>query len=97
VSDRDGTNAETLADVIQVDANVQPGDSGGPLVNADNEVIGIDTAASLASGRSRRTAATSPEGFAIPINRAMAIAQQIQADPTAAGAAGSGSQRISAR
>ncbi len=34
-SDENGSAAETLTGMIQVDANVVPGDSGGPLANGD--------------------------------------------------------------
>jgi S1-C subfamily serine protease len=87
-SDQNGGNAQTLTDMIQVDANVQPGDSGGPLVDADAKVVGIDAAAS-ASGSRYRTA--EHEGFAIPINRAISIAKSIEANPDASG--GSSTQR----
>jgi S1-C subfamily serine protease len=60
--------------MIQIDAAIQPGDSGGPLVNTAGEVIGINTAAA-SSGGFRQTAAN--VAFAIPINNARAIAQQI--------------------
>lgn len=75
-SDTDGTHTQTLTDLIQVDANVQPGDSGGPLVDADGKVIGIDVAASV-----NRRGATQ-EGFAIPIKRAVSIAEQLEAHPS---------------
>lgn len=65
-------STETLHGLIQVDAAIRPGDSGGPTVNTANQVIGLNTAASenfrLGGG----------QGFAIPINDAMAIAGQIQ-------------------
>lgn len=72
-------STEMLDGLIQVDASIRPGDSGGPTVNADNQVIGITTAASdnFKLGRA--------EGFAIPINQAMSIAGQIRsgvASPT---------------
>lgn len=65
-------STETLNGLIQVDAGIRPGDSGGPTVNSANQVIGMNTAASdnFRLGRG--------EGFAIPINRAMAIAGQIR-------------------
>jgi len=67
----EGTAAgETLTDLIQTDAPIVSGDSGGPLQDADGEVVGIDTAAS--SGSADIT------GFAIPIDRAMSIAKQIE-------------------
>ncbi|MBO0864042.1 MAG: serine protease [Mycobacterium sp.] len=65
-------SSETLNGLIQVDAPIRPGDSGGPLVNSNNQVIGMNTAAS-ANYRLGRG-----EGFAIPINQAMAIAGQIR-------------------
>jgi len=74
-SDENGTDAERLTGLIQVDAAVQAGDSGGPLY-ADGAVIGIDTAASTAGhGRVATTAAQT--GFAIPIATATAIADRI--------------------
>jgi S1-C subfamily serine protease len=76
----DGTS-ERLTGLIEVDANVQPGDSGGSLVNGAGEVIGVDTAAS--AGFSFRTGTS--QGYAIPINQALAIAKQIvsgQSSPT---------------
>ena len=77
-SDENGTDAERLTGLIQVDAAVQAGDSGGPLY-ADGAVIGIDTAASTSGrGRVATTAAqTGSAGFAIPIATATAIAERI--------------------
>ncbi len=78
-SDQDGSNTETLTDMIQVDAKVVPGDSGGPLADEHGKVIGINTAASAsASGTGRgRNRTVVPEGYAIPINRALTIAEQL--------------------
>jgi S1-C subfamily serine protease len=70
----DGTN-EQLSGLIQDNANIQPGDSGGALVNTAGEVIGMNTAAS--QGFSIDSSGT--EGFAIPINQALATAQSIEA------------------
>jgi S1-C subfamily serine protease len=65
--------SETLHNMLQTNAKIQPGDSGGPLANAAGQVIGIDTAAG-STGQG-----TSVTGFAIPINSALAIADQIAA------------------
>jgi S1-C subfamily serine protease len=65
-------STETLNGLIQVDANIRPGDSGGPTVNSANQVIGMNTAASQNFHLGRG------QGFAIPINVAMAIAGQIR-------------------
>jgi S1-C subfamily serine protease len=64
--------AESLSNLIQVDAAIAPGDSGGPIVNSAGQVVGMDTAASDNYKMSGGT------GFAIPIGQAMAIAGQIQ-------------------
>jgi S1-C subfamily serine protease len=65
-------STETLVGLIQVDANIRPGDSGGPTVNSANQVIGMNTAATQNFHLGRG------QGFAIPINLAMAIAGQIR-------------------
>jgi S1-C subfamily serine protease len=79
-SDENGTDAERLTGLIEVNAAVQAGDSGGPLY-ADGAVIGIDTAASTSGrGRVATTAAdTVSAGFAIPLTTATAIAGRIVA------------------
>jgi S1-C subfamily serine protease len=65
--------SETLHNMLQTNADIVEGDSGGPLVSAAGQVIGMDTAASSASfGNQSPTA-----GFAIPIDHALSIANQI--------------------
>jgi S1-C subfamily serine protease len=71
-SDSNGSNPEQLTNMIQINAPIQAGDSGGPLYAANGTVVGIDTAANA----SRRSAATT--GFAIPIAKAVGIADQIE-------------------
>ena len=67
-----GTTA-TLSGLIETNANIQSGDSGGSLVNADGQVIGVDTAAAASNGYSQTS-----QGYAVPINTAMAIVKQIK-------------------
>jgi S1-C subfamily serine protease len=73
----DGRNgrAENLSDLIQTDAPISPGDSGGPLVNESGQVVGIITAAAAASPFQ----GVSSEGFAIPVNAAVDIVNEIRA------------------
>jgi S1-C subfamily serine protease len=65
--------SERLSGMIQTDANILPGDSGGGLVNADGEVIGMITAGN--SQNSSSSANTT--GFAIPIDTALEVIDQI--------------------
>jgi serine protease Do len=58
-------------DFIQTDAAINPGNSGGPLINLDGQAIGINTAIFSQSGGYMGI------GFAIPINMARAISQQL--------------------
>ena len=67
-----GEGETIYADMIQTDASINPGNSGGPLVNAEGQVIGVNSAIFSRSGGSQGL------GFAIPINRALRIAEQLR-------------------
>jgi serine protease Do len=61
-------------DMIQTDAAINPGNSGGPLVNAQGEVIGINT---LIFTGGEGSSTNIGLGFAIPINRARFVFNEI--------------------
>ena len=57
--------------MIQTDASINPGNSGGPLVNSVGEVIGVNSSIFSRSGGSEGL------GFAIPIDRAIRVANEL--------------------
>jgi serine protease Do len=57
---------------IQTDASINPGNSGGPLIDADGKVVGVNSAIYSRSGGSVGI------GFAIPINLAMQVVEQLR-------------------
>ena len=65
--------AGVYVDMIQTDASINPGNSGGPLVNAMGEVIGVNSSIYSPSGGSVGL------GFAIPINRARRVTEDLLA------------------
>lgn len=58
---------------IQTDASINPGNSGGPLFNTEGQVIGINTAIYSSTGSNAGI------GFAIPIDIAKSVMQQLKA------------------
>jgi serine protease Do len=66
-------SSDELTGLIEVAAGVRAGDSGGPLVNGAGQVIGVTTAATV-----NYRFAPGGKGFAIPINQALAVADQIR-------------------
>lgn len=72
-STSEGSSGEAVIypNMIQTDAAINPGNSGGALVDADGKLIGLNTLITSYSGN------YSGVGFAIPVNYAATIAQQI--------------------
>ncbi|MDF7797858.1 DegQ family serine endoprotease [Pontiellaceae bacterium B1224] len=68
---RDETGIAEYGNFIQTDAAINPGNSGGPLLNIDGEVVGINTAIYS------RTGGYMGIGFAIPVNQAINIKDQL--------------------
>jgi serine protease Do len=66
-----GEGSAAYFDMIQTDASINPGNSGGPLVDADGEVIGVNSSIYSTSGGSIGL------GFAIPINRAVRVVDDL--------------------
>jgi S1-C subfamily serine protease len=73
-SDQGGTiTSETLHGMIETNAQIISGDSGGPVADSAGQVIGMITAGSGEGFSVQQSTA----GFAIPIDRALTVAQQI--------------------
>jgi S1-C subfamily serine protease len=74
----DNGTSDAFLNAIQTDAAINPGNSGGALVDAQGAVIGINSAAALASpnGSGTQTPA-SGIGYAIPIDYARQVALQL--------------------
>lgn len=72
-----GTGETTIyPNMIQTDAAINPGNSGGALVDGEGKLIGINTLITSYSGN------YSGVGFAIPVNYAVNLAEQIIAGET---------------
>ncbi|MBT4784942.1 MAG: trypsin-like serine protease, partial [Candidatus Marinimicrobia bacterium] len=68
-------DGKVFQDMIQTDAAINPGNSGGPLVNSEGNLIGINTF--IYTGSNARQGSIGI-GFAIPINRAKRIAEELK-------------------
>ncbi|MBW5486193.1 S1C family serine protease, partial [Streptomyces bambusae] len=74
-----GDGSETsYVDALQTDAPINPGNSGGPLLDARGRVIGINSAIRGAEkGDTERQGGSIGLGFAIPVNQAKRVAEEI--------------------
>ncbi|WP_200305283.1 S1C family serine protease [Streptomyces adelaidensis] len=81
VASSDGSSGSKASymSALQTDASINPGNSGGPLLDARGNVIGINSAIQSASNGSFGSgqAGSIGLGFAIPINQAKNVAQQL--------------------
>jgi len=68
---RDRVGLNTYENFIQTDAAINPGNSGGALINSLGEIVGINSATFTQSGGYQGI------GFAIPIDMALEVVQQI--------------------
>ena len=74
---RSGIPVAGFQNFIQTDASINPGNSGGPLVNLQGQLVGINTASFNPQGS---MAGNIGLGFAIPINLARNIKDQLLAN-----------------
>ncbi|MFI9250715.1 S1C family serine protease [Streptomyces sp. NPDC053069] len=78
-SDGSSTSKASYMSALQTDASINPGNSGGPLLDASGAVIGINSAiqSSSSGGFGSGQSGSIGLGFAIPINQAKYVAQQL--------------------
>lgn len=74
----DARNQNTVLDAIQTDAAINPGNSGGALVNMNGELVGINSAiATMGADAGGQQGGSIGLGFAIPVDQAKRIADEI--------------------
>ncbi|MCL3992843.1 S1C family serine protease [Streptomyces lavenduligriseus] len=78
-SDGSSTSKASYMSALQTDASINPGNSGGPLLDASGAVIGINSAiqSTGSGGFGTGQSGSIGLGFAIPINQAKYVAQQL--------------------
>ncbi len=74
----EGSQSALLIDAVQTDAAINPGNSGGALVNCSGALIGVPTAgATVPSPSGESSGGSIGLGFAIPVNLATKVAEEI--------------------
>jgi putative serine protease PepD len=75
----DAGNQNTVLDAIQTDAAINPGNSGGALVNMNGELVGVNSAIATLGGDSQEgpQSGSIGLGFAIPVDQAKRIADEL--------------------
>ena len=74
----DAKNQNTVLDAIQTDAAINPGNSGGALVNMNGELVGVNSAiATMGADAGGPQGGSIGLGFAIPVDQAKRIADEI--------------------
>ncbi|QNS05189.1 S1C family serine protease [Streptomyces xanthii] len=79
-SDGSGNSKASYMSALQTDASINPGNSGGPLLDGNGNVIGINSAIQSAPSGGLGGSGQSGSiglGFAIPINQAKMVAEQL--------------------
>jgi putative serine protease PepD len=81
----DAQNQNTVLDAIQTDAAINPGNSGGALVNMSGELVGVNSAIATLGGDAGPAAQSGSIGlgFAIPVDQAKRIADELIKNGTA--------------
>ncbi|MEI8056485.1 MAG: trypsin-like peptidase domain-containing protein [Actinomycetes bacterium] len=72
-----GSGESSYINAIQTDAAINPGNSGGPLVDAEGKVIGVNSAIASLGQSGASQSGSIGLGFAIPINQAKRVADEI--------------------
>ena len=72
-----GQGEMAYINALQTDAAINPGNSGGPLLNSAGQVIGVNSAIATLAPTFTREAGSIGLGFAIPVNSARRIAEEI--------------------
>ena len=68
----------TVFPAVQTDAAINPGNSGGPLVDLSGHVVGIDSAIKTVPGADGDQGGSIGLGFAIPVDDALPIVEQLR-------------------